>query len=114
MSILKRLSLGHTPADLSGVRLFPQDIQLTLRNSIHIIRKARISPRTLMENPSLGSVLANNLSGRGGSSSQADPSKDDSNDKVNIAPGVVSSDDQGAGLSRGAMRMEIETWKSGI
>lgn len=67
-----------------------------------------------MENPSLGSVLANNLSGRGGSSSQADPSKDDSNDKVNIAPGVVSSDDQGAGLSRGAMRMEIETWKSGI
>lgn len=82
---------------------YHQDIQLTLRNSIHLIRKARISPRTLMENPALGSVLAN---GPGESNTT------DSKDKVNIAPGVVA--DKSAGLSRGAQRMELETWKEGI
>lgn len=57
-----------------------------------------------MENPSLGSVLSNTTLVDGG--------KDDTNERVNIAPGVVSSN--AAGLSRGAQRMEIETWKQSV
>jgi len=56
-----------------------------------------------MENPALDSVLA----GGPGEGNFAD-----SNDKVKIAPGVAPS--ERIGLSRGAQRMELETWKEGI
>lgn len=52
----------------------------------------------------MGSVLA------GGSGSNI--ATTDANTAVNIAPGVVPS--KNAGLSRGAQRMELETYKSGI
>ena len=56
-----------------------------------------------MENPALGSVLANGPGER---------NTIDSSDNVNIAPGVIA--DKDTGLSRGAQRMELETWKEGI
>lgn len=57
-----------------------------------------------MENPSLGSVLANGP----GDSNVAETSQ---RDKVNIAPGVAAKQ---AGLSIGAQRMEVETLKEGM
>lgn len=56
-----------------------------------------------MENPSLGSVISTGL---------GDSNADGSNERINIAPGVVP--DKKAGLSIGAQRMELETWKQGV
>lgn len=63
-----------------------QDIQLTLRASIHALRQTKISPRTLAENPAMGSVM------RG----------------TTVAPGTLP---QGAGLGKGATRMQTEALK---
>jgi len=63
-----------------------QDIQLTLRASIHSLRQTKISPRTLAENPAMGSVM------RG----------------TTVAPGTLS---HGGGLGKGATRMQTEALK---
>lgn len=65
-----------------------QDIQLTLRSSIHQVRRARILPRALQDpQANLGSVL-----------------------RGTIAHGALAEDDN-VGLSVGATRMEQETWQ---
>ncbi|CAD6571338.1 MAG: hypothetical protein CYPHOPRED_004396 [Cyphobasidiales sp. Tagirdzhanova-0007] len=63
---------------------YAQDIQLTLRNSIHLIRRARISPNLLLDNPPQSSVL-----------------------RGVIAPGAI---DEKVGLGKGALRMEKLAW----
>ena len=84
-----------------------QDIQLSLRNAIHVVRRLRISPRLLSENPPSSSVLR----GGGGSTTA-----------TGMAAGALPHARDGTGkgeraeaepdpLGRGAKRMETETWR---
>ena len=75
--------------------LAQQDIQLTLRNSIQVIRKSRISPRILLDNPNAASSRTGPI-GRG---------------SLPKSSGGAEEDD---GLSKGARRMETKIWADAL
>ena len=94
-----------------------QDIQLSLRNAIHVVRKSRISPRVLSENPPTSSVLrggGNATTGTGSAyiAAGALPSAQREHER----DGKAEGDSEGEGsqadpVGRGAKRMETETWR---
>ena len=86
-----------------------QDIQLSLRNAIHVVRRLRISPRLLSENPPSSSVLRGGDSATTGMAAGAlSHARNDTGEGEGKGRGGEAQPDP---LGRGAKRMETETWR---